>query len=327
MTMIEDYITLTHGAAYYDIPSINKLSSILGQHGAHVLKIFERYHLVSLQSPDAIRQKHELLEDGIVAMQDMHFSEKRDFLRLCAAKSKHLGCLIWLLDNRVISRQNPVYDRDIMQEYCRSNNPERLNVVEKTYFDYETNSFFGDYWLEIIDPSHRLNVCRLRKTWEKSNSDLPFFIWLESAATWDLLPIVNYELKNTHHLTIQNGLVYRNGTPYSTGADVETIYVINDDNSLKACISTERQKHTSLSKGKPIVGAGSFVVDNGVVKYLEISSGHYLPSEPDAIRSFNYFESHGACDGITKMGYFNNDSRFVKTNLDGMRNLVKSRQK
>lgn len=156
---------------------------------------------------------------------------------------------------------------------------------------------------------------------------MPFFIWLESAATWDLLPIVDYELKNTHHLTIHNGLVYRSGIPYSTGADVETIYVINDDNSLKACVSTERQKHTSLSKGKPIVGAGSFVVDNGVVKYLEISSGHYLPSEPDAIRSFNYFENRGACDGITKMGYFNNDSKFIKTNLDGMRNLVKSRQK
>lgn len=325
--MIDDYISLTHGAAYYNIPSIKKLSNILGQQGTNALKIFEKYHSTQFKTPDAIRQKHALLEDGIDSIQGLSFNEKRDFLRLCTAKFKHLSCLIWLLDNKVISSKNPLYDRDIMQEYCRSDNPERLNVVEKTYFDYETNSFFGDYWLEIIDPSHRLNVCRLRKIWEKSGSKLPFFVWLESSATWDWLPMVDYELKTTHNLTIKNGFVYRDGLPYSTGSDVETIYVINDDGSLKACVNTERQKHTSLSKGKPIIGAGSFVIDNGIIKYLEISSGHYLPAESDAIRSFNYFDYHGACDGITKLGYFNNDSRFVKTNLEGIRQLANSKQK
>ena len=120
--MIDDYISLTHGAAYYDIPSIKKLTNILGQQGTNALKIFEKYHSTQFKTPDAIRQKHALLEDGIDTIQGLSFNEKRDFLRLCTAKFKHLSCLIWLLDNKVISSKNPLYDRDIMQEYCRSDN-------------------------------------------------------------------------------------------------------------------------------------------------------------------------------------------------------------
>lgn len=53
-------------------------------------------------------------------------------------------------------------------------------------------------------------------------------------------------------------------------------------------------KHTLLSKGKPVFGAGELRVRDGLITEINALSGHYLPSADDMLQSIRLFKEQGA---------------------------------
>jgi len=49
------------------------------------------------------------------------------------------------------------------------------------------------------------------------------------------------------------------------------------DYKIYAAVNSIYIHHSSLSNGKPIIGAGNFVLTNGKISRLFLNSGHYLP--------------------------------------------------
>jgi hypothetical protein len=63
----------------------------------------------------------------------------------------------------------------------------------------------------------------------------------------------------------------------STQDNAEYIYIATISGEMFIVKSSDSIKHTSLSQGKPILGAGSIKVNNGLINYISSESGHYRP--------------------------------------------------
>lgn len=61
----------------------------------------------------------------------------------------------------------------------------------------------------------------------------------------------------------------------------------------KNILLSASRKHTSLSKGKPVLGAGELRVRDGLITEINALSGHYLPSANDLWQSIILFRKQG----------------------------------
>lgn len=154
------------------------------------------------------------------------------------------------------------------------------NSVE---FDFKLPTYWGMFALEMIDPCRRMLTPQYHKWINNYIDEYPhFFAWLEGEEITFRTPqtkvLSNEEIKicKTKFLKGIMYYVYSNKLVH-TEDNLEYIYVITLSGEIFITKSSDSIKHTSLSRGKPILGAGSIKVNNGQISYISNESGHYRP--------------------------------------------------
>lgn len=154
-----------------------------------------------------------------------------------------------------------------------------LILKNELNYSLKMREFWGEFWLETADPCHR-RLGNLYHHWlstqPESKSYLSFFLWLETQWIDKHIPIVRYfddrELEECR-LTVNNGLLVGKN-PLAK----RNLFVIDLNAELFAVPGGERIWHSSLSRGRPVLGSGFMDIENGVIVRVSFESGHYQPS-------------------------------------------------
>lgn len=160
-------------------------------------------------------------------------------------------------------------------------------------YSLKMKEFWGKFWLESVDPCHR-RIANYYHLWLKTQpacqSYQSFFLWMEAQLIPKNIPLVNYysDLKlQSCHVKVVNGYLRKSATNelLNTDPSKRNLYVINIAMELYLEPWKEGVWHTSLSRGKPVFGAGLLQIEEGIVKMIAFESGHYLPTLQQSFQS------------------------------------------
>lgn len=194
------------------------------------------------------------------------------------------------------------YHCAIQDQLPPSLTPVLLN--NKRFFSLKMREYWGDFWLESLDPCHR-RLTPFYLQWmerKKENPNLPhFFLWLETQHLPRYVPVVHYlseeELKQAH-VRVERGqfISYCQGSAQPVNfVDPSERYLFVIDTKEQLYVTTESRgcSHSSFTHGKPVLGAGLINIRDGVLERLALESGHYLPSVEVGYTILKLFDKMG----------------------------------
>ncbi len=194
---------------------------------------------------------------------------------------------------------------------------EPLFLRNEGHFSPKMREYWGDFWIESIDPCHR----RLGHYYQiflqsgpPDNDPLSFFLWLESQHVPPYMPQVTYlsekELSASVAIPDKGLLVSQElHTPITTSE--KAYFVLDLTKTLRLVASRPGIWHTSLSHGKPVLGVGLIGLEGGRVKEISFMTGHYLPSLEQSYQIIRFLieEDVSFVDPV-EVTYFANRKRY-----------------
>lgn len=297
------YSSQNHLGAWYHPPTSSDLVAITKANHPIVLQRLDDYHQHPLTNLTSLKGRLSILISmqetlSSIEEQDPTYKIYKKLKGLISKKSWYLEELI-----KIYEKEDPYLDIKDIQ-----NNPDALVLINKIKFDFKLPVFWGLFWLEAIDPCHRF-LTKHYMDWEKEKTEIPFFIWLETreisfeAIQVDYLP---EDILNTSELIIENGLLKKKDETLADlwDEDKEFIYALSLDKKLFVIESGNRIRHTSLTHGKPVLGAGSIKIKNGIITFIDAESGHYQPTPYSLVRTLSVLEELGANLGNIDVKYY-----------------------
>ena len=197
-----------------------------------------------------------------------------------------------------------------------------LELINKISYDANLPSYWGLYLLEVVDPCHRLHLTPYYLKWEKTDKTIPFFIWMEEQDVPYYSPQVivfnqndldnfTYNISKTDHLLYDS----KNQLANLENENTEFLYIITLDKKILIVERSDKIRHTSLSKGNPVLGVGTIKVQAGKIIYCDVESGHYQPTSQHIKQVIEIFNDLGAeLSENLKIKYYE-DQKAVKTTL------------
>jgi len=263
--------------AWYDPPTSQNLLSITKANDPTVLRILDQYHALPLNGVSSLEARVCVLTElekalsQIVDSNPFHKTYKK-LSGLVVKKKWYLSQII-----NLYQKEDPFSDIKVLQS-----NIQLLTLVNKISFDFKLPVYWGLFWLEAIDPCHRF-LTKHYMDWVKSKTLVPFFVWLETKEISFEAIQVDYlstsEILDSALLIEDNLLKNNDGTVSHFNHDNnEYIYVLSSDKKLFVKEAGVRHRHTSLTHGKPVFGAGSIKITNGKITFIDTESGHYQPT-------------------------------------------------
>eukprot|EP01018_Ginkgo_biloba_P016190 Gb_10224 [translate_table: standard] len=191
------------------------------------------------------------------------------------------------------------------------------------------------HWIEAIDPRHRYghNLHFYYDAWSKSDTDEPFFYWLDvgdgrNLSLKDSCPRTKLQQQRIKYLgpkereqyefVPENGkLVYKqSGQPVDTTKESEGSKWIFVMSTSKTLYVGQKKKgtfqHSSFLAGGATSAAGRFIVENGILKSIWPYSGHYLPTEQNFNELLNFLEENGIDLSNVQKGSIDEDENYVE---------------
>src|SRR5690606_18189140 len=162
-----------------------------------------------------------------------------------------------------------------------------LFLVNERKYDSKLRIYWGEYFLEVIDPCHRL-LTSYHVLWLETNpvdkDYFSFFVWLDGQN-------VHFELTAMHYFTdaekdpfevhVRDGKLIQKMSGEALTCSQENqeyLFIIDLDEKIYIAPGSREIRHTSLSHGKPVLAAGNIHVREGVIERLGLESGHYQPT-------------------------------------------------
>ena len=182
-------------------------------------------------------------------------------------------------------------------------------------FDLKLPTYWGMFALEMIDPCRRMLTPQYHKWINQYIDEYPnFFAWLEGEEVTFRTPqtsVFNDKKIKNYKIKFSKGLMYycQSGKLVNTEDNVEYIYIVNLLGEMFITKSSDYIKHTSLSAGKPVLGAGSIKINNGQVIYISNESGHYRPEAHILQKILYLFEKkHKVSISNLNVNYYHNNN-------------------
>lgn len=225
-------------------------------------------------------------------------------------KKKHLN---WIIDIATKKRNylialsklysNNKHLQDAQSRYhtdvSSQSNPKRKVIIltNHRFFSLKMREYWGDFWFESLDPCHRRLTPFLEK-WEKANNPPHFFLWLEDQHIPKYTPRVTYlqgEALICTKLHIQNGRIYNKDGELVDFPDPKErlLFSIDLDETIYAAEEGNGISHSSFSSGRPVLGAGFFLIDKGYLKGVALESGHYMPTTEVGFQIISILKEQG----------------------------------
>lgn len=322
--MLTKILNMSENCSFKDIPKSEDMKQYFKLENSTILKLVDEYHIIEKDKISNIKNRMILLNSIHHKLSNCE-NEKLNILGMYAKKKKnYLNCLNEMFNREILLPNQQIYNKEKLLPYFENKKDSKsVCIVNEVRFDYKTNTKFGEYWLELIDPSHRLGIDFYKRIWEKDNSNTNFFMWLEKIECFHNIPVINMPSNiSQYRVDIRDGLILDcDGNIKDTPSNEEEIFIIDENQNIFSCLSSNSMKHTSLSKGRPLLGVGSFQLEKGKIKYLENSSGHYLPGKKILTNTLEILKNKGINLEInTKIGYFDNASNIQRTTFYNLNN-------
>lgn len=173
------------------------------------------------------------------------------------------------------------------------------------FFSLKMREYWGDFWLETLDPCHR-RLTPFLDQWNKLrklNPQIPhFFLWLETQHIPKYVPQVRYlkgEELEKRRLIVKDGLFWVNidsewGLANFNISSKRYLFSIDLAGEIYAAEEGQGISHSSFTWGKPVLGAGLIQIHQGQLTSLALESGHYMPSMEIGYQMLKIFEEKGA---------------------------------
>lgn len=308
--VLENYLS-DLGVSHIDIPSFEQMVASGCSDVWSIRKLVDGYQVVPKDDCGNLYFRVDALLAISEALKDLPQGSRSDayFSRVSRKKANYLKALDRLYEDGVLLRQSgDVYNRSLIEDYFIDNEPSAYKngsytpivLHNKRHFDEKQENWWGEYWLEIIDPCHRAldnEVVRWIDVCSRGLDTPPFFLWLEGQRGIDFKSIKvpsNKDLQETVAI-VRDGKLFvldqeSNMQPLTTIENPEQsneqLFVIRTDGRILTRAASKEFRHTSLSQGKSILGAGIIEVQNGVFRKILFSSGHYLLNMAQAFQTY-----------------------------------------
>lgn len=324
------WVDLPDTIDYFEIPSFkdprfDALSMLMQQ--------YHSYPKDSLKHmPDRIDALNNIinyfetwLKDDLQANNQKHL---RDMKEISENKRNYLVSLQKKINNNEFTIENFQKYQSNIENILPSYKP--ISLVNRRLYDSANGQFWGEFWIETLDPCHR-QLTPYHDLWRRISGENfhkdklgDFFLWLETQNLSKDVPFMEYLDEKTltsHTVIVKNGLMY---FPYDIGnhkiinydnKDNEYIFNIDTLGRLIYIPASKTVHHVSMSHGKAVLGCGNMLVRKGKIISIELESGHYLPTIDDGMQTLKIMHEMGiSIDPNTKFSYYN-DSGKVKTTV------------
>lgn len=179
-----------------------------------------------------------------------------------------------------------------------------IPLHNKMLYFPKKSAHWGLFWLEYQDPCHR-KLDPYYMEWldrKNKNNNLPdFFLWLEDQVVPFYCPAVEYfdeEKCDSFGVIAKNGKLYFDNTNsllHSRLGVMDYMFVFDLQGKLFVLPQKDPNTmcHTSLTHGRPVLGAGSLIVEHGIIQEIISDSGHYLPKKQSLEQVVKLFNNIG----------------------------------
>jgi len=216
-----------------------------------------------------------------------------------------------------------------------------LHLVNNISFDTRLAMYWGLYWLEAIDPCHRLELTPYFMRWERSNKSTSFFLWLEG----EHVPCSSQQVEVFSAGEVANCLIKRSAEGYlayyKTGSIVSQesdappfLYVFTVDQELLVATGSKSIRHLSLTRGAPVLCSGEMKILKGEIVYVDSESGHYQPTISHLLMVIEHLKQAGIRLAIDmRVKYYSEGVAFEEPlksllkKIDQCGNLTESKRK
>lgn len=262
---------------------------------------FETLHTLLDEYHNYSKTEYDLLEKRIHKLDQIHayMTTWREQTSDPLIK-KHLKSLITVTQNKswyltqlkqgyASGRLSLDYCADVIEELTHINTENTGDHIIYLHRDDMFNpyvvEYWGDFWLEYIDPCHR-NLWSYLGLWKKQQSDTPFFLWLEEQNLSINVPFMHYlseeELAPCYCDIEEGKLLYRaTKKPVGDKTPEDLLFAVTLERDVLVIEGTPTIHHTSITHGRPVLAAGRLVVEDGRITLFSLESGHHLPSIED----------------------------------------------
>ncbi|KAL2632075.1 hypothetical protein R1flu_016761 [Riccia fluitans] len=195
----------------------------------------------------------------------------------------------------------------------------------------------SQHWLEAIDPLHRYghNLRFYFQAWCQSETNEPFFHWLDSGEGKDLdleecsrETLLNERIRylspaerEQYEVIVEHGkLLYkRSREPVNSTKGDKWIFVMSTSGVLYVGKKERGNlQHSSFLAGAAITSAGRLRVKDGIIKRIEAHSGHYRPTHENFNQLISLLESRGADLSAAKIEYSSKEMMKSSKSFNGL---------
>jgi hypothetical protein len=130
------------------------------------------------------------------------------------------------------------------------------------------------FFLEAMDPYHAIGkkIEQELDQWEKSDTRLPFLLWLEDKNR------KSEAVKGKIH-NISTKKLSDFAASVAQDKDQEYDIIMTTDGDIKLTSTAKGCKHVGLSNGKPVMFAGEISFQRGKIRGINNHSGHFRPNK------------------------------------------------
>lgn len=248
----------------------------------------------------------------------------------------------WYLEEILNLYKNGFLDKNFLGNYHNSIDVNGLKyspmfVKNKIKYYSEFGQFWGAHWLETIDPCHR-SLTNLFVQWRKQNDKknlISFFMWLEGQNLSKEIPYINQlndEQLRKYTIMVSDGRLYQVNDGKKTlvnynSPSEEYIFNITLDKKMILMTGSNSIRHTSLSRGKPVLGCGNMVVTDGKITSLGLESGHYQPTLDDGKQLLEILKDMGISLEPNTPFFYYQDGMKHKTDIAGFQQKMQKTSK
>jgi hypothetical protein len=285
--------------AWIDIPTAVYILPTEHQNG-QIGKLINLYHSIEKTRLNLIDQRISTLES--IHQEILNTVDKVAHDPNLKKSLQNLNVLVqkksWYLKEVKAIYNNPLPHKKLLDIQTHENMVP-LTLVNKVLYNFKSPIYWGLYYLEVLDPCHRLLTPQYLK-WKNANTNIPFFLWLETQEIPYYAAQVTFldkEEIEKCRLDVDKGLLVRNTNKEVADfarPDQEYLFIITLDKKLIVVEGNERIRHTSLSHGKPVLGSGAVKIKNGKVIYLDTECGHYQPPPESILQVMQILAEQGA---------------------------------
>ena len=253
-------------------------------------KLVKEYHKIPKEKKELVVKRIESLKRIVCYLEicikneksKIHFNFLNNILKIARNKLWYLNELHERQTKKEFSHKKLTAYHSDLTGLKSTYTP--LILYNKRMYDSSNGQYWGEYWMETIDPCHRqlTPYYELWKTQRKGGTLDEFFLWLETQTLSKDVPYLGF-LSNEELAQIevqaQDGLMYRlsNGEKKIVNYcnnKTEYIFNISIDEKLYLTPATKTVHHVSISHGKPVLGCGNMRVCDGKIIEIQLESGH-----------------------------------------------------